>query len=106
MSSMTVTLFMDDGRIVTITSDDGRYNKKTYDCFFENNVKATDSEVVISAQNLDLIASNETATAYRDVHLKTNVGSMKADKVDYNFKTNYYKISMLDDEKIKIKLIN
>lgn len=106
MSSMTVTLFMNDGRIVTITSDDGRYNKKTYDCFFENNVKATDSEVVISAQNLDLIASNETATAYKDVHLKTNVGSMKADKVDYNFKTNYYKISMLDDEKIKIKLIN
>jgi len=106
MSSMTVTLYMDDGRVVTITSDDGVYNKTTYDCFFENNVKATDEEIVILAQNLDLIASSETATAYKDVYLKTNAGSMKADKVDYNFKTNYYKVSMLSDETIKIKLIN
>jgi len=106
MSSMTVTLYMDDGRVVTITSDNGVYNKTTYDCFFENNVKATDEEIVILAQNLDLIASSETATAYKDVYLKTNAGSMKADKVDYNFKTNYYKVSMLSDETIKIKLIN
>ena len=106
MRSMTVNLYMNDGRVVTITSDDGRYNKKTYDCFFQNNVRATDSEVVILAQYLDLIASKETASAYEDVYLETNTGSMKADKVDYNFKTNYYKVSMLSDEKIKIKLIN
>ena len=106
MNYMTVTLYLDDGRVITITSDEGKYNKKTYDCFFKNNVKATDSEVLIQADNLDLIASSETASAYQDVYLKTNSGSMWADKVDYNFKTNYYKISMLNDEKIKIKLIN
>ncbi len=106
MNYMTVTLYLDDGRVITITSDEGKYNKKTYDCFFKNNVKATDSEVLIQAENLDLIASSETASAYQDVYLKTNSGSMWADKVDYNFKTNYYKISMLNDEKIKIKLIN
>tara|TARA_B100000029_G_C17539660_1_gene946175 strand:+ start:191 stop:781 length:591 start_codon:yes stop_codon:yes gene_type:complete len=106
MNYMTVTLYLDDGRVITITSDEGKYNKRTYDCFFKNNVKATDSEVLIQAENLDLIASSETASAYQDVYLKTNSGSMWADKVDYNFKTNYYKISMLNDEKIKIKLIN
>ena len=102
MNYMTVTLYLDDGRVITITSDEGKYNKRTYDCFFKNNVKATDSEVLIQAENLDLIASSETASAYQDVYLKTNSGSMWADKVDYNFKTNYYKISMLNDEKIKI----
>ena len=106
MKYMMVTLYLADGRVVTITSDDGKYNKKTYDCFFKNNVKADDSEIVILAQNLDLIASSETASIYQDVHVKTNSGSMRADKVDYNFKTNYYKVSMFNDEKIKIKLIN
>ena len=102
---MTVTLYMDDGRVVTITSDDGVYNKTTYDCFFENNVKATDEEIVILAQNLDLIASSETATAYKDVYLKTNAGSMKADKVDYNFETKHFKVSMYDDSSVKVKVI-
>ena len=34
MTNMKVTIHMDDERIVTITSDRGKYNKTTYDCFF------------------------------------------------------------------------
>ena len=53
MSNMKVTLYMNDGRIVIITSDKGNYNKENYDCFFENNVKATDGRTTIKAENLD-----------------------------------------------------
>ena len=53
MNNMLVTLYLSDGRIVIITSDEGRYNKKTYDCFFEQNVEATDGNTKISAENLD-----------------------------------------------------
>ena len=38
MNKMHVILYLNDGRIVNITSDKGRYNKATYDCFFEKNV--------------------------------------------------------------------
>ena len=44
MTNMHVTLYMNDGRIIIVTSDKGRYNKETYDCFFEDNVKATDEK--------------------------------------------------------------
>ena len=41
---------MNDGRIIIITSDNGSYNKVSYDCFFENNVKAIDGETTVSSQ--------------------------------------------------------
>ena len=42
MNNMLVTLYLEDGRIVTIVSDKGKYNKVNYNCFFEQNFKATD----------------------------------------------------------------
>ena len=34
MKNMHVTLYLKDGRVVEITSNEGKYNKVTYDCFF------------------------------------------------------------------------
>ena len=105
MQTMVVVLQMNDGRIITITSDTGRYNKVTYDSYFVDNVKATDGSTIISSDNLDLIATKDFATAYNDVILKDKKSSLQADKVDYDFVTNKYAISMFDKEKIKIKLV-
>ena len=95
MNKMKVTIAMDDGRLIVITSDKGRYNKVTYDCFFENNVKATDNDTVIFSDNLDLLASKDFATIYNDVLITNDSGSLIADKIDYNFETKYYKVSMM-----------
>jgi len=105
MTNMHVTLDMDDGRVIIITSDKGRYNKVTYDCFFENNVKAIDGETTVLAENLDLLATEDSAAVYNNVFLTNDKGSLRADKVYYDFKTKYYQISMFSDEKVKIKLI-
>jgi len=105
MTNMKLTLTMNDGRIIVITGDKGTYNKSTYDCFFENNVKATDGETIIKSENLDLLATKDTVTIYNEVHLTNKSGSLAADKVDYNFEAKYYKISMFSDEKVKINLI-
>jgi len=106
MQNMKVTIHMNDGRIIVITSDKGEYNKVTFDCFFIDNVEASDEETVIRAQNLDLLATSDTATVYNDVLLVNESGSLKADKVKYDFETSYYHISMFNNEKIKMKLIN
>ena len=83
----------------------GRYNKETYDTFFEDNVKATDGKTIILAENLDLLATEDFVTVQNNVVLTNDSGSLLADKIDYDFETKYYKISMFNDEKVKIKLI-
>ena len=105
MNNMHVTLNMKDGRIIIITSDNGSYNKVSYDCFFENNVKAIDGETTVWSENMDLLASEDSATVYNNVFLTNDKGSLRADKIYYDFETNYYQISMFSNKKVKIKLI-
>jgi len=105
MDYMKVTLRMKDGRIIVITSDKGKYNKISYNCFFEKNVKATDGETVINSDNLDFVANDDYAEIYNNVVLLNKQVSLKADKVHYDFNKKRYKISMFNDEHVKIKLI-
>ena len=105
MVNMRVILYLADGRIVNIISNKGKYNKTTYDCFFEDDVRATDEEVIISAQNLDLLATKNFVEIYNDVSLNYPTGSLQADKIDYDFETKYFKVSMFSDETIKMKVV-
>ena len=105
MTKMKVILDMKDGKVIIITSSAGRYNKKTYDCFFVGNVKAADGETIILSENLDLLATQDTAIAYNEVILTSKQGSLKADKIDYDFETKFYHVTMFDNDKVKIKLV-
>ena len=104
MDNMHVILHLNDGRIVNITSTKGRYNKATYDCFFENDVKATDGETEIFSDNLDLLANENSVKIYNNVYLNYITGSLQADKIDYDFETKYFRASMFDDKTIKVKV--
>ena len=105
MKNMYVILYLSDNRIVEITSMKGRYNKKNYNCFFEQDVVATDGDTIITAKNLDLLATKNIMKVYNDVNLDNATGSLQADKIDYNFKTKYFKVSMFGDKAIKMKVI-
>jgi len=104
ITSMKVIIEMKDGRVITITSDKGIYNKLTYDCFFRDNVKATDGKTVLNSENIDLLASSDIAEVYNNVVLRSDNGSLIADKIEYDFEKKYYKISMFNNEKVKVKL--
>ena len=101
---MKITIKMNDGRTITITGDNGEYNKVTYDCYLEQNVVASDGETEILSDNLKLLSSKDSASIYNNVVVNSKNGQLKADKVEYNFESKYYKVSMFKDEKIKIKL--
>jgi len=105
MSNMTVVIFMKDGSEIKISSDKGRYDKSSYDCYFEENVRATDGETTVLSDNLDLLATEDWATVYNNVYLDNESGTLKADKIDYDFEKKYYQISMYGNKKVKIKLI-
>ena len=105
MKNMRVILYLNDERIINIVSDKGRYNKATYDCFFVQNVKAIDGSTKIYAENLDLLATENSAEIYNNVNLDYATGYLLADKIDYNFETKYFKVSMFDDKAIKMQVI-
>ena len=105
MNSMHVILHLSDGRIVNITSDKGRYNKITYDCFFEKNVKATDESTIILAENLDLLANKNYIEVYNNVTLDHTAGYLEADKINYDLETKHFKVSMFDEKSIRMKII-
>ena len=105
MKNMHVILYLNDERIINIVSDKGKYNKATYDCFFVQNVKATDGSTKIYAENLDLLATENSAEIYNNVNLDYATGNLLADKIDYNFETKYFKVSMFDDKAIKMQVI-
>ena len=105
MTNMNVVLYLKDERIVRIISNRGRYNKATYDCFFEEDVRATDGETKIFSENLDLLATENFVKIYNSVKLNHSTGSLRADKIDYNFETKYFKVSMFDDSVVKMKVI-
>ena len=105
MKNMYVILYLSDSRIVKITSLKGRYNKKNYNCFFEQDVLAVDGETIITAENLDLLATKNIIEAYNNVNLDNATGSLQADKINYNFDTKNFKVSMFSDKAIKMKVI-
>ena len=105
MTNMHVILYLDNGRIVNILSNKGRYNKVTYDCFFEDDVRATDEETKIFSDNLDLIATEDFVKIYNNVIVNYPEASLRADKIDYDFATKYFKVSMFDDKAVKIKVL-
>tara|TARA_B100001964_G_C13999631_1_gene494398 strand:- start:128 stop:724 length:597 start_codon:yes stop_codon:yes gene_type:complete len=105
MTNIKITIEMNDGRTVIIVGDKGKYNKATYDCYLENNVIASDGETEILSDNLNLLSSKDSASIYNNVVVNNENGQLKADKVDYNFESKYYKISMFKDKRVKIKLI-
>ena len=105
MKDMHVILYLSGNRVVEITSLKGRYNKENYNCFFEQDVLATDGETIITSQNLDLLATENIMKIYNDVSLDNATSSLQADKIDYNFETKYFKVSMFDDKAIKMKVI-
>ena len=105
MNTMHVILHLNDGRIVNIISNKGSYNKSTYDCFFEDEVKATDGETNIFADNLDLLAIKNSVNIYNNVRLNDPTASIQADKIDYDFETKHFKVSMFDDNAVNMKVI-
>ena len=105
MINMHVILYLTDGRVVNIYSNKGTYNKANYDCFFEENVRASDGDTEISSKNLELSGDKSIVKIYNNVVVSYPSGSfLQADNIDYNFETKYFKVSMFDDTSVKIKV--
>lgn len=108
MTYITAKYYYEDGGIITITSDEGLFNKNTGDINFIKNVKMIDQENnILTSDNLDMMATEEYANAYNNVEVFTYDGqTIVADQIKVDAVEKTLKVSMFDnEEKIKMKLI-
>tara|TARA_B100000686_G_C16471578_1_gene802393 strand:- start:172 stop:804 length:633 start_codon:yes stop_codon:yes gene_type:complete len=105
MTNMEMKLYLQDGRIVIIRSKKGTYNRVSHNTFFTEDVFASDGETRILSQNLNLLATKSLVEIYENVVLSYPTGSLKADKLEYDFESKNFNVSMFDDRKIKLKVI-
>tara|TARA_B100000131_G_C17781522_1_gene477497 strand:- start:8 stop:604 length:597 start_codon:yes stop_codon:yes gene_type:complete len=107
MNNMHVILYLNDGRIINIESDKGKYNKANYDCFFEQNVRATDGNIKIFSDNLDLLGNESIVKIYNNVNINDPTGSsLYADNIDYDFEKKQFRVSMYEGKRVKMKVSN
>ena len=104
MTDVNVKLYLDGGRIVSITAKKGIYNKLTYDCYLENSVEAVEGETKIYADNLDMLVTRSSIKIYNNVIINDPATLLHADNIDYDFETKYFRVSMFDDKNVKIKV--
>ena len=105
MKSVIAYFYYKDGRIVTITSDEAIYNKKTSDMFFSQNVKLVESENVLLADNIDVFASENFIKAFNNIKFSNGENVIFADQMYIDLIENTSKISMYGDNKIKVKIV-
>ena len=107
MTAMRITISLKNGEKWIILCDKGKYLKKDYDIYCEENVFATNGKTEVRSDFLNILASNDTAKLYKNVTLNNKKGSiLQADFIDYDFQRKKYKVSMYtESEKVKIKLI-
>ena len=108
MTYITAKYYYEDGGTITITSDEGLFNKNTGDINFIKNVKMIDQENnILTSDNLDMMATEEYANAYNNVEVFTYDGqTIVADQIKVDAVEKTLKVSMFNnEEKIKMKLI-
>jgi len=53
---------------------------------------------------LDLLANENSVKIYNNVIINDPLGLLHADKIDYDFETKYFRVSMFDDKSVKMKV--
>ena len=108
MTNIYAEYYFKGGRVVKITSDFAKFNKFNGDISFQDNIKMIDGDNnKLTAENLDMLISEDYASAYDDVIILTKDGQfLNADRIFFDVIKKTFKISMFSkNEKIKVKLI-
>ena len=91
--------------MIEISSDFGKYNINNYDTIFSKNVIVSYLDNKITADYLDFSWDKNLMIISREVILRNNKSSLRADVIEVNIKTRDIKIFMYEqDKKINIKL--
>ena len=104
MIGMNATFYFRGGKVLTVTGEKGKYNNKTNDMNFRNNVKVTESNNIIFAENLDFFNVKKLIKVYGNVRGQSLDGNFTADILRLDIDNQAVDFSMINNEKVKINL--
>ena len=90
---------MKDYRLIEISSNFGKYNIKNYDTIFSKNVIITYLNNKISGDYLDFSLDKNLMIISRNVLMRNEKSSLKADVIEVNIDTKEIKIFMYEENK-------
>ncbi len=100
MKLVTAIFYFKDDTTLKVTSDEGKYNNKTLDMNFNNNVKAYYEGSELYAQKAEYSNSQSYLTISHDVKIKDIKGTIIADKLLFDIKKQTLNIASFNDGKI------
>ena len=105
MTKVKAKIFLSDGTIINISSEKAKYNNKSFNTNFIDDVKLNFLNHNLASQNLDLLFDQNKIEVYNDLVYKNLDLTMNADKIEIDMISKYSKIFNFDDNKVKIEKI-
>ena len=96
---VNATIKLKDYRLIEISSNFGKYNIKNYDTIFSKNVIVTYLNNKISGDYLDFSLDKNLMIISRNVVMRNEKSSLKADVIEVNIETKDIKIFMYEENK-------
>ena len=104
MVGMHATFYFKDGKILNIYGDKGKYNNKTNDMEFRENVRVIQDINRIFAKNLDYFNLKKAINIYGDVRGEGLDGNFTTDILKLDIENQTVDFSMNSNEKVNINL--
>lgn len=104
MKIMKGIFYFKDGTILKVQGDQGKYNNKTMNMEFENNVVAKYLDNLLYADNLNYTNTKNLLTIYGNVKTESVQGNIVADKLEFDLSAQTLNASMFSEEQINLKL--
>ena len=104
MIGMNATFYFKDGKILKVSGETGKYNNKTNDMEFRDNVKVIQAENRIFADNLDYFNLKRLINVYGNVRGKSLDGNFTSDILNLNIDNQSADFLMNNNEQVKINL--
>ena len=104
MKGVEAVFYFKDDTVLYIWSDLGQYNNKTLDMNFRKNVKANYDKTQIFADKVDYSNFKGSLIVSENVVVKDIQGSLDADKLLFDIKTQTLDIASFKNDKINAKV--
>ena len=104
MVNMMATFYFKNGQEINIYGDKGKYNNKTNDMEFRNNVRVVEAKNKIFANNLDYYNLKKLINIYGNVKGESLDGNFTADILELNIENQSIDFSMKNSDQVRINL--
>ena len=104
MSKMNATFFFKNGKVMSIYGDKGKYNNKTNDMQFRENVRVIEDKNEILSDNLDYYNLKRVINVYGNVKGKGLDGNFTADLLELDINRQSVDFSMKDSGQVKVNV--